>query len=306
MRYLKFICVGILCLGVACVFFFRNARRVDAIQDALLETGTKRVRIDRGSRFLPAELYIFERLQKIRNMGYVPVWKNHKYILRDSASGKEVDPFLWEGNWLRRIRWLRGDQSIYFGGAASNGNTVLFCDLHDIPEPWLFGLYYSKIYASRLVVRDDKFLGGEPLRKNDQEISFEQIVVRNAAMIFNWESNYPIPHERLALGEGDLRDYGFIMKKGKRCYLPVNLESGKQLTLTAEPIIVDLALGRINSLSREHGIDFSNKERLVQTVAEHSMYRSPELKAITAIELLNLYGVDIRFNKTIGQWEIAK
>jgi hypothetical protein len=242
---------------------------------------------------LPAEFLIFEELQKMRAIGYEPIWKDYRYILVNPASGEEIDPFLWKGNWPKWLESRRAGDDVTRRCTPGYGNyDVLFDDILEgsYGNPYDRNLYTLKLLgADRITMKDNRFIIAEKSNGNDAQIDFDRVRVRDAAIQYGWEAE----------GEAILHDYGFIMqRKGHQIYLPMDIDTGERFEIPAKEIVISRALGELNKWVK-HGIErYGSREMIPEPIEP-----GPE---VTAKRFLDLCDVRIAWDETSQQYKIAE
>jgi len=245
---------------------------------------------------LPLELEMFDKFQHIRRAGYAPVWKDYRYILKDEKSGDEIDPFI-------RADGRAGSSGLSrFPDLRSKLGDVLFGDIYGIRDPDFVRLeahlYHYKLYNARVVLRDNEYVFADTTREADYPISFEGILLRNKAAIYNL--SFSIPHVH---SEAVLRDHGIIMRRKNGQYHPEYLEGERKPELPAKPVVITRALRVLNQEAERHGKDFLTPEGYEKI--RYVMEGAPGYMGLMAKELLELYGVKFRWNEANQQYEIA-
>ena len=288
-----------LCWIVSCFPQLERKRNAIDIQESLERAGKVRLGIE-STRMLPKEFSLFEQFRQVRALGYNPVWRKDRYLIREQTSGQEINPFLWKQS-FRKTRRPRGDITLYL--TSSSDHDIL---LYDVFENQMLGydmLYRCKIYDVRVVIRGGRYFALDHIQQKDEEITFEQVILKDAAVRFNWYKSRP--SDGMVCDEAILRDYGFVMRKANGRYIPVALGTGKQLVLPARAFVIERALRQINELSKKYGMDFSTEEKFRQTGGSF-VNGSPEIFGAVAMTTLKLYGVEIRWSGDIGLYEIVR
>ncbi len=275
----------------------------EGIDNSLRDLGEVRLGVlDVADYNLPREFFIFGHRQKIRSEGFDAVWRNDRYILRDLEGGEELDPFR-----LRQETKLRSTKTIDRGSKWSPG---LISPAYALMiAPYIHELYCYQLHGFHLVRRksmffEDKFLYVTDVREKDLEIGFEQFLLKEEAVAYN-ASALAGDNMYMELSESHLRGLGYIMKKKGDGYVPVSLETGAMAAFPPKELYVRDVLRSINDdmlRSINNGIkgDYLAERRFIDN------FSSDISDAVLGKEVLDLYGVEIRWNDTELQYEIVE
>jgi hypothetical protein len=268
----------------------------EGIDNSLRDLGEIRLGVrDVSDCTLPLEFFIFDHRQKIRSEGFDAVWRNDRYILEDLERGEELDPFrLRQETKLRSTKMIDKDSNVRkrFPGLISPAY------LH---SPLMQKLYCYQLHGFHLVCRKsaffgDKFLYVADVRKKDLVIGFEQFLLKEEAVAYNASTLVGDPM-RMELSESHLRGLGYIMKKKGDGYVPVSLETGAVAAFPPKELYVRDVLRRINEGAEE---DYLARRRF--STDFHSELDS----GVLGKEVLDLYGVEIRWNDTNRRYDIVE
>ncbi len=277
----------------------------EGIDNSLRDLGEIRLGVrDVADYNLPREFFIFDRRQKIRSEGFDAVWRNDRYILKDLEGGEELDPFrLRQETELRSTKVIDKDSDVMrqrFPGLISPAY------LH---SPLMEKLYCYQLHGFQLVWRDsmifeDRFLYVTDVREKDLEIGFEQFLLKEEAVAYN-TSALVGDRMNMELRESHLRGLGYIMKKKGDGYVPVSLETGAMAVFPPKELYVRDVLRSINEdMLRiiNNGVkgDYLARRRF------SSGFHSEIIDAVLGKEVLDLYGVEIRWNDTESRYEIVE
>ena len=246
----------------------------------------------------PPQFLFFNHLQGIRQAGFEPVWRNDKYILRDMINKQEIDPFiLYPGKGKNSRKKIHDDEYLR--------ELFSMLDLNDL----LFYTYYRQLNGFHLVMRPggffgDKFLFVKNVQERDVEVTLEQLIVLNDTILFNCSEWGMLGPET----EAHLKERGFTMKKRGDGHIPVSLETGEMAELPPKQFFVDDALRKINNNATEHGgpLPLMGKRYIYRPPGggswETPRYRPYYVEKV----LLELYGLEIRWNKTERRYELVQ
>jgi len=250
---------------------------------------------------LSKELEMFHKFQYIRREGYIPIWRDYRYILKDVISGEEIDPFLqagWHGV------FSGADQPLNL--VLDTGDDVLFSNILGLRD-YNFTrfeslLFYYKLCNARVVVRDNEFLFADEMREGDYDTTFQGILLRNEAARYNWAW---LPND-MAAADAILRDYGVIMRRVGAQYFPEYLDTGERIEFPAQPAVAERVLRVLNKTAKEHGKDFVTPEgyyRMNANLIDTGW--TIGIKGHVAKEFLELYGIIYRWDEANQQYEMV-
>lgn len=151
--------------------------------------------------------------------------------------------------------------------------------------------------------------------RTDYVITYEGVVVRNEALKYNWCMKTK-QFYYLKNSDAILKKYGLIMRKTGNRYIPEYLENGNLLEFFANRELIDHAVRAVNFSRKIHGDHFDPEQGkdIFDVVAflsfdesNKTIYDSLTMLGmdITGKELLDLYGVEIRWNKEEKEYQIA-
>jgi hypothetical protein len=272
------------------------------IEFTLLQLGRIRLLIAQRWEFLcPREFLIFRDCQKVRLSGFNPVWRYDRYILNDLKSGAEFDPYQTsKGTGLQ----FKEKKMVDIGCLTPTFPSSVSPEY--MPNPMLYNFYPYHLNGFHLVLRNGKFECKKDVLKNDLEISFESLLLKDESVAYNagvltgffsYVDKY----------EGHLREKGLIMKKRGDGYFPVHLTTGAMIELPPREAFVSYSIEAINAWARERmkseqfgGGDYLKKRRF-------STGPKMEIdKDILEKEVLDLYGVKIHWNQAEKRYELEE
>jgi len=253
---------------------------------------------------LPMELELFARFQDIRRAGYIPTWKDYRYVLTDAASGEDIDPFVRAGG---RIEFSGVSRSPILGSGIDNDvllSNILVRSDYDFTR-FASHLYHYKFYNKQVVLRNKEYVFADTVREGDYPIPSEEILLRNEAARYNWCSG---SGGRICCEEPEavLREYGIIMRRRGGRYFPEYLNTGQPVEFPAKPVVVARSLQVLNKNASLYGKDFPTPEKylwLIGSLHGAGEFHMPGIKGIVAKEFLDLYGVKFQWNKANQQYE---
>lgn len=154
--------------------------------------------------------------------------------------------------------------------------------------------------------------------KKDYEITYAGLTVRNEVLKYNWfmktKQFYYLRNSDAILGK-----YGLVMRRVGSRYLPEHLETGRRIEFFANRELIEQAIGVVNYsrvlypeypeiFSPEQGKDLFDVETFL-AFDESNKTIDPTLDlygiSISGKELLDLFGVEIRWNRKEKQYELA-
>jgi hypothetical protein len=245
----------------------------------------------------PPQFLFFNHLQKIRQAGFEPVWRDNRYIAIDMITKQELDPFsLSPGKGLNSRKEIDEDDYL----------REQFSMLH--LDDLIFYTYYRQLYGFHLVLRPggysgDKLLFVKNVQEKDLEVTLEQLMALDDTITFNCGEQWGHGIK----SEAHLKERGFIMKKRGNGHIPVSLETGEMAELPPKQFFVDTALRNINNDAREHGgpLPLMGQRHIYRPGIgswETPRYRPYYVEKV----LLELYGLEIRWNEAERRYEFVQ
>jgi hypothetical protein len=242
----------------------------------------------------PPQFLFFDRRQRIRQAGFEPVWRNDRYILRDMISKQEIDPFsLYPGKGPNSRKEIDDDEYLR--------KLFPMLDLNDL----LFNVYYRQLNGFHLVLRPegssgDKLFFVRNIQEKDLEVALDKLIVLDDTITFNCGAEWGMRVE----SEVHLKERGFIMKKRRDGHIPVSLETREMAELPPKQFFVDAALRNINHEAREHGgpLPLMGQRHVPWDSRVEPINRPYYVEGV----LLELYGLEIRWNKMERRYELVR
>ncbi len=285
-------------LTLALVLWIRPERAVSfppqgSIKKALVDLGAMRLGIPvRGGAGIPRQFYVFEQRQRIREAGFDPVWKGDRYILRNIENGEEIDPFISGKRMFNPTEVIDEDRDVRTWISPST--------FVNEPNVEFVRAYFYHLKGFDIVLRDDKLLYVTDVRDSDAPIPVEQWLVKYKAVYFNVCVLASIIPETVR-NEEPLRRRGYIMKKTGDGYVPVSLETGAMPPLPPKELYINDAITSINSDAKRFKNDYLAKRRF-QMESDRFVININVVEK----EVLDLYGVEIRWNEVKRQYELVE
>ncbi len=180
----------------------------------------------------------------------------------------------------------------------------------------LESLYEDLRYGRHVVLRDGIVQLVEDVdTRTDYVITYEGVVVRNEVLKYNWCMKTK-QFYYLKNSDAILMKYDLIMRKTGHRYVPEYLESGNRLEFFANQELIDHAVRAANfsrkiwsdEFDPEHGKDIFDVETFLSfDESNKTIYDSLSMLGIdiTGKELLDLYGVEIQWNRREKKYELA-
>jgi hypothetical protein len=247
------------------------------------------------------EFFIFNHRREIRELGFDPEWKDDRYILKNIGTGEEVDPFHMDKAEGHRST-KKAEEDVEVREAIVNAFTTIYMGyglFSNVYERQLDGLHLVA-RPGGFFFRKSRFPFVKDVQREDHKIEIEELFMLNAALVYNGGVLFGPNFNDVHRSEEHLRERGYIMKRRGDGYVPVLLETGTIPKFPPREIFVDETLHRIND--SEDVIDPAL--RRIPWNTEFGFFGPRPIWVEK--ELLDLYGVEIRWNDSEEQYELVE